>query len=435
MQKRNLIFITMIALVLTLASVVYAGTKLKVFVNGQEVEMKRTPQIFKGTLFLPLPELADIFGANVKWEKESSRVEINTKELEARKSQVALLEEALIPHDPFGAVKTWAEGVKNHNGALQYAVMTPELKKEVYPKLVETNWSTGGSSPWIKDYQIREQYRVEQEKYGFIVQFAYTDSTDATFTTKQYVTVENFKGNWLIASADLIEVGGEITDVTLDQEQQVKRIFVEAPKDTVSGYDQANVIIDERTKIYQGYTGRELTAEALTKGVMVEVTFTDEPRTMIYPVSAVAKVIRVHAPQPERVLIYENPRYGFSFTLPDSWQGYKVVSEAWEGLTLGEGEGARSVENGPLVLLRHPEWTVEEPRQDIPIMVFTLKQWDLLQEEKFSIGAAPVGPKELARNERYVFALPARYNYAFPVGYEEVEVILSGHPLQPLARQ
>lgn len=41
-----------------------------------------------------------------------------------------------------------------------------------------------------------------------------------------------------------------------------------------------------------------------------------------------------------------------------------------------------------------------------------------------------MGPKELARNSKYLFALPARYNYAFPTGYEEVEKILEGNPLQ-----
>jgi len=43
--------------------------------------------------------------------------------------------------------------------------------------------------------------------------------------------------------------------------------------------------------------------------------------------------------------------------------------------------------------------------------------------------AAPMGPKELARNTKCVFALPARYNYAFPAGYEEVEEILENNPL------
>jgi hypothetical protein len=53
-----------------------------------------------------------------------------------------------------------------------------------------------------------------------------------------------------------------------------------------------------------------------------------------------------------------------------------------------------------------------------------------MEAGKFHIGAAPIGPKELDRNNKYVLALPARYNFAFPEGYEEVEKILAGKPLQ-----
>ena len=127
-------------------------------------------------------------------------------------------------------------------------------------------------------------------------------------------------------------------------------------------------------------------------------------------------------------IVYENTQYGFRFSLPDSWKGYKIITDKWEGLAIG---GSKVVETGPLISIRHPEWTSKNPRQDIPIMVFTLAQWDSLKQEKFHIGAAPVGPSELGRNSKYVFALPARYNYAFPAGYEEVENILNGKPLQP----
>ncbi|QHQ61916.1 hypothetical protein Ana3638_14920 [Anaerocolumna sedimenticola] len=64
-------------------------------------------------------------------------------------------------------------------------------------------------------------------------------------------------------------------------------------------------------------------------------------------------------------------------------------------------------------------------------MVFTLSQWDAMQQDKFHIGAAPINPEELGRNSKYVFALPARYNFAFPAGYEEVENIMVNAPLTP----
>ncbi|HWI55087.1 MAG TPA: M56 family metallopeptidase, partial [Desulfobacteria bacterium] len=126
-------------------------------------------------------------------------------------------------------------------------------------------------------------------------------------------------------------------------------------------------------------------------------------------------------------IVYKNSQYGFSFSLPKSWKGYSIITDKWEGLPIG---GDQAVETGPIISIRHPLWTSENKRQDIPIMIFTRGQWNSLKEEKFHIGAAPIGPSELGRNNGYVFALPARYNYAFPTGYEEVDKILNNKPLQ-----
>lgn len=125
--------------------------------------------------------------------------------------------------------------------------------------------------------------------------------------------------------------------------------------------------------------------------------------------------------------VYANTQYGLDFTLPESWQGYSIVTGKWEGFAPG---GSQPTETGAMISIRHPQWTSEAPRQDIPIMILALTQWESLEQGEFHIGAAPVGPRELGRNNSYVFALPARYNYAFPTGYEEVENILAGGPLQ-----
>jgi len=131
---------------------------------------------------------------------------------------------------------------------------------------------------------------------------------------------------------------------------------------------------------------------------------------------------------------YENTQYGFRFSLPESWMGYSIVTDKWSGLAPDDAKGEKVVETGPMISIRHPLWTSANPRQDIPVMIFTLAQWNSLQQDKFHIGAAPIGPRELARNAEYVFALPARYNFAFPIGYEEVETILENAPLKPLSK-
>jgi len=136
-------------------------------------------------------------------------------------------------------------------------------------------------------------------------------------------------------------------------------------------------------------------------------------------------------------IVYQNNQYGFSLKLPVSWKGYSIVNSLWEGQavnSLREGlasqQSSQVVETGPFISIRDPKWTTQIPRQDIPIMVFTLDQWNSLQKEVFHIGAAPIGPSELGRNNSYVLALPARYNYAYPQGYKDVETILESKPLQ-----
>lgn len=128
-------------------------------------------------------------------------------------------------------------------------------------------------------------------------------------------------------------------------------------------------------------------------------------------------------------VIYTNTQYGFEFKLPVSWKGYTIITDKWKGVPSG---GSTPVETGPIISIRNPKWTKEDPYQDIPIMIFTIAQWNDLQKDEFHIGAAPIGPSELGRNSKYVFALPARYNFAFPTGYQEVETILAGKPLTPI---
>ena len=133
-------------------------------------------------------------------------------------------------------------------------------------------------------------------------------------------------------------------------------------------------------------------------------------------------------------LEYRNAQYGFSFALPSSWKGYTIANGSWEGFPIDavatQTGSISQKDTAPLTRIRPPLWTVQKPRHDLPIIVFTPAQWDLIQQEKLSVSAAPIGPSELGRNSGYVFALPARYNFAFPEGFEEVNTIIQSKPLR-----
>lgn len=132
------------------------------------------------------------------------------------------------------------------------------------------------------------------------------------------------------------------------------------------------------------------------------------------------------SPSSANTITYNSSLYGFTFTLPLSWTGYTIVKTTWQGWSAATG---KVVQTGPMLSIRHPLWTAAVKRQDIPILIYSLAQWNALAKEEFNMGAAPIPPSELGRNATFVFALPARYNYAFPAGYQEVDQILQGKPL------
>jgi hypothetical protein len=118
---------------------------------------------------------------------------------------------------------------------------------------------------------------------------------------------------------------------------------------------------------------------------------------------------------------YLNTEYGFKIDLPESWRGYSVLTGQWYG-TYPNG----SQESGATITLRHPLWTATEPREDMPIMVFTHEQWNKVQREDFRVSAAPIPPGSIGENTKYVMALPPRYNFDERNGFEEVDRLVHG---------
>lgn len=205
---------------------------------------------------------------------------------------------------------------------------------------------------------------------------------------------------------------------------------VQAPGRTVSSPWPDRIDISDITKTADGtyeVTGHiiEVTSDQPDEAARVPITLTVQRSANGWRITDV----RIGEDQAADNTAYTNERFGFRFTLPESWQGYSIVEEQWEGRALEGNRAGEITERGPLLLIRHPEWTPRHLRQDIPMMIFTHTQWEALQQGRLQVSAAPVPPTELGRNNRYIFALPARYNFAFPEGWEEVEQILQGQPL------
>ena len=140
----------------------------------------------------------------------------------------------------------------------------------------------------------------------------------------------------------------------------------------------------------------------------------------------VAPIINPIVP-PSSMVTYNNTDYGFTFSLPDDWKGYSIIQNTWQGNPITT---TTEEETGPKLLIRNPNWTPAVHYEDIPIMIFTIAQWNSYTAGDFSVSAAPINATELARNNTYVFALPPRWDYDYNQGYIEAENILKSNPLK-----
>jgi len=294
MKKSKLLFAVIAVMILSLATAAFASTTIKMYLNGEEIETDVNPILSNNRVLAPVRAIAEALGLEVTWKNNSVYIEAKAEAENVESDmRIRLLEQALAPKDALSAVTTWAEAVKTRNGALEFAVMSPELREEKYSYFAELNWVTGTSSPWVESFRINEIYKSD-ELYRYEVILDYADSTGSVYTEKQFVTVEKFEDNWFVSSIERLDVKGKITKVTLDDQGKISSIYVEDPsKDPVGRYKEATVYINEKTKIYKGYTNAELDAGALTEGKEIEVTFTDDIMIMIYPPQATARVIRV----------------------------------------------------------------------------------------------------------------------------------------------
>jgi len=125
-------------------------------------------------------------------------------------------------------------------------------------------------------------------------------------------------------------------------------------------------------------------------------------------------------------IVYKNTEYGFNFSLPANWQGYSIIKNTWQGNALTKSPAP----SGPKLLIRNPKWTETLHYEDLPILVFTTQQWNSYIAEDFSIGAAPFKASELAHNNKYVFALPARWDFDYSLDFKEAEDIFASNPIQ-----
>ncbi|HHV57943.1 MAG TPA: copper amine oxidase N-terminal domain-containing protein [Firmicutes bacterium] len=197
-------FIAATAAAVLLAGEATLAAPLRLIVNGEDVTKAVSPELTKGTVLVPLRALAEAAGFSVKWDEKTNAVYLEAPSADSGMPRLALLEramfvQALVPRSPEEAALKWAEGVKTRNGALQYAVLAPELQEttNIRPYMV-----TGVSSPWVEDYDV--EVLVQTDDGGsarFRVRYNMWTSSGFFGVEEEEILVRNYgdRDGWRVA--------------------------------------------------------------------------------------------------------------------------------------------------------------------------------------------------------------------------------------------
>lgn len=189
MNRKHLAFACTAVLAVTLtASSVFAANHIKLIINGKEIKTSIPLQVSKDNIIAPLRPLAEALGASVEWDNKNQTVSITDTE----RIRAIQLESALYPTDRLSAATLWAKSAATRNGALRYAILSPELKKEQYSDYKELNWVIGGSSPWVESYKINEIKSDSADTYNYKIDYVLTDSTSAKYSAEENISIKKF---------------------------------------------------------------------------------------------------------------------------------------------------------------------------------------------------------------------------------------------------
>lgn len=385
---------------------------VRIQVNGEYLQLDVEPFIENDRTLIPLRGVMEHLGADVKWYPEDNSVKV---------SKDGIIIQLKIGEDSARVTRNIDGQLKEENIQLDVAAKLEQDRTFIPGRFVTeaigatVDWDNSLRTMVITDESVNNSMVVENIVKGFGEKLRMVSLTAPEDVIKDSME-EHYCG---FISSGLIE--------------EWKNDTQNAPGRVTSSPWPERIEIIETKRISE--------YEYEVKGEIIEVATIDVNNNWIVGKQTITLSIEkendswlitdaaIGDYEGFSSIVYNNRQYGFNFYLPQSWEDYTVIEDEWEGTYVA---GSKNKETGPMLLIRHPKWNTELKRQDIPIMIFTINQWQSIQDEELSVGAAPVGPKYLGNNEEYVFALPARYNFEFLEGYEEVENILENNSLQPV---
>lgn len=147
--------------------------------------------------YLPMDWLEYLFKARVNYNDVANVFSIQTPDLDKIKSEIALIENTLIPSSADEAIKLWGRGEQVRNGALQYLALSPQLRQEADKSdyVRQSYWVTGFSSPWVGPVTITSRDKLSDTRIAYTLTFPEITSSPPTTSATEELVAEKLINN------------------------------------------------------------------------------------------------------------------------------------------------------------------------------------------------------------------------------------------------
>ncbi|MFC3746930.1 hypothetical protein [Paenibacillus sp. GCM10012306] len=189
----------------------YAGSKLSLFINGQEfVSSTLDLQVQDGKVLVPIDKLAEEFKGKAVYDAKKNEVQVTLPDSALQAIQIKRLESGLVPSTAKEALNTWVKGIQTRNGALQYAVFSPDLRAKTKKEFDDYYWTTGGSSPHMTEIDKLKTKALNKTTTQFSFDYGLRASnwkgTGSAVVTVQKLTSDGYEG-WYITNIKMKDPG------------------------------------------------------------------------------------------------------------------------------------------------------------------------------------------------------------------------------------
>ncbi|WP_426449430.1 stalk domain-containing protein [Paenibacillus sp. S-38] len=188
-----------------LAPAVLADSSVDVRVGLERLPGEAMARLEDGSVRVNLRALAEALDASVVWDAEHRAVSVSRPDDELQRQRIALLEEALAARTAQEAAQKYLDGIRERNGAKQYAVLSAELQSERRASMEAVGWRTGSSSPWWEFYTADEGRQRPDGTWEFTARGVLADSTGTREEREGTLLVKEEAGRFVIVDDGFAE--------------------------------------------------------------------------------------------------------------------------------------------------------------------------------------------------------------------------------------